>query len=36
MTLIRPLSPQTDRVAVRALYDRAADYVDLETGLPPG
>jgi GNAT superfamily N-acetyltransferase len=35
MTLIRPLSPQTDRVAIRAFFDRAADYVDLETGLPP-
>ncbi len=35
MTPIRPLSPETDRAAVRALYDRAADYIDLETGLPP-
>ncbi len=35
MTVIRPLSPETDRAAVRALYDRAADYIDLETGLVP-
>lgn len=35
MTLIRALSPDTDFAAVRALYDRAADYVELETGLVP-
>jgi len=36
MTLIRELDPQTDAAAVRSLQDRAADYLDLETGEPPG
>jgi GNAT superfamily N-acetyltransferase len=36
MTLIRDLDAQTDAAAVRSLYDRAADYLDLETGEPPG
>jgi GNAT superfamily N-acetyltransferase len=35
MTLIRELSPETDRDAVRSLYDRAADYMDMETGEAP-
>ena len=32
---IRPLSAD-DRVALADLYARAADYVMLETGAPPG
>ena len=35
MILIRELHPQTDAAAVRSLHDRAADYLDLETGEPP-
>jgi hypothetical protein len=34
MTLIRDLDAQTDAAAVRSLFDRAADYLDLETGEP--
>ncbi len=35
MTLIRELDPDADAAAVRHLFDRAADYVDLETGEVP-
>ncbi len=35
MTLIRELDPKSDAAAVRHLFDRAADYVDLETGEVP-
>ncbi|MFO0513787.1 MAG: GNAT family N-acetyltransferase [Rhodobacterales bacterium] len=35
MTLIRALDPVADAAAVRHLFDRAADYVDLETGEGP-
>jgi GNAT superfamily N-acetyltransferase len=35
MTLIRELSPEADATAVRHLFDRAADYIDLETGEVP-
>lgn len=35
MTLIRPLDLVTDRAAVVGLYDRAADYVRLESGTAP-
>ena len=33
--VVRALDPTRDAAAVRDLYDRAADYVLLETGLPP-
>lgn len=32
---IRALDPARDAAAVRGLYDRAADYLELETGRPP-
>ena len=35
MTLIRELDPEADAAAVRHLFDRAADYIDLETGESP-
>ena len=35
MTLIRALDPDADAAAVRHLFDRAADYIDLETGEDP-
>src|SRR5262245_15497880 len=35
MTQIRLLAGGSDAPAVRKLYDRAADYVALETGLEP-
>jgi len=35
MTLIRELDPDADAAAVRHLFDRAADYLDLETGEAP-
>ena len=35
MTLIRALDHETDAAALRQLYDRAADYVELETGDAP-
>lgn len=35
MTLIRALFPDSDATAVRHLFDRAADYIDLETGELP-
>jgi GNAT superfamily N-acetyltransferase len=35
MTLIRELEPEADAAAVRHLFDRAADYIDLETGESP-
>ena len=35
MTLIRALDPDADAAAVRHLFDRAADYLDLETGEGP-
>lgn len=35
MTLIRALFPDADATAVRHLFDRAADYIDLETGEVP-
>lgn len=35
MTLIRELDPVADAAAVRHLFDRAADYLDLETGEGP-
>ena len=35
MTLIRELEPEADAAAVRRLFDRAADYIDLETGESP-
>lgn len=35
MTLIRELDATADAAAVRSLLDRAADYVDLETGELP-
>jgi GNAT superfamily N-acetyltransferase len=35
MTLIRALDPDADAAAVRQLFDRAADYLDLETGEGP-
>jgi ribosomal protein S18 acetylase RimI-like enzyme len=34
--MIRTLAPETDTAAVRDLFARAADYVLLETGEPPG
>jgi GNAT superfamily N-acetyltransferase len=36
MMLIRALSPMADRAALRSVHDRAADYIDRETGLLPG
>jgi GNAT superfamily N-acetyltransferase len=35
MTLIRELDPEADAAAVHHLFDRAADYIDLETGESP-
>ena len=35
MTLIRELDPDADTAAVRHLFDRAADYLHLETGEGP-
>jgi len=35
MTLIRELDPDADAPAVRHLFDRTADYIDLETGEDP-
>ncbi|MCA3441343.1 MAG: GNAT family N-acetyltransferase [Rhodobacter sp.] len=35
MTLIRELDPVADAAAVRHLFDRATDYLDLETGEGP-
>jgi GNAT superfamily N-acetyltransferase len=35
MTTIRPLNPVDDRADVANLMARAADYIDLETGLTP-
>jgi ribosomal protein S18 acetylase RimI-like enzyme len=34
--MIRALTPETDTAALRDLFARAADYVMLETGQPPG
>jgi GNAT superfamily N-acetyltransferase len=36
MTTIRPLDPVDDRADVANLMTRAADYIDLESGLVPG
>lgn len=33
--MIRALSPDRDVAAVRRLYDRASDYIDLERGIAP-
>jgi len=35
MPMIRPLDIDTDRESVAAFFERAADYVLLETGSPP-